>query len=342
MKDSENSNPYSFWIKLGSIVIGSIVAIIFIICLINIFKKNYSKRHVSTSFDSSLEKILNINELHSYEYTYKSWVTIYETKYNMETYNRYKNISTILTKDINIIQGDGVDAEQSFQKYKENLKEQNDKYQDLLSNGASFDILANSGFKDSGLLTIAQKEVTSKDPIDIFQYYYYTLLPKRLTVLTICDNYDDLCDLEQFLRLKESKAHESIKKVKYIVAYKGTVRAGIDEAIKIDTDETGKLWIYIPPVKILSVAVDFLPPEKDSKGNEIKSVIEMSKNITESGKFTKTARLACRNDLYSKINMEPHFLELAEENLKETVKALITPFLNENTTYDFKTLITED
>lgn len=330
--------------KLLKIVFCIIFVIILTVFGINIFWKHYSKTHISTSIESSLIKVLNINELHSLEYKYDSWATVYETKYNMKQYEQYKNIVSIFENDKKQIQDDYDEPnfENNFKKYKEKLKEQYGKYQNLVSNNASFEELANSGFKDSKLFSIAKKETKSKDPNEIYNYYYYTLLPKRFEIFSICDSYDDLCSLEQFLNLKESKAKESTRKIKYVVAYKGTVRLGIDAPIKFEKDENGPLLICIPSIKVLSVAVDFLPPEIDEKGGKKvttkSSVIEFSK---KDDNFSKEARLKCNNDLYAKINMNQQYFKLAEENLKKTVEALIKPVIGD-LTYEFKTLPSEE
>lgn len=322
MEEFDESAKWKFWIKLGAIAVGCILAVIFIICIINFAMKQYSKKHTTTSIESTLEKVLAINELHSYEYSYDSWATIKETKYDMETYYRYQNLSTILTQDKNRIDSDSKNLEQSFQKYKENLNTRNSIYQDLLNDGVQFETIANAGYQDETLFSIAQNSVSSKEPIDIYKYYYYSLLPERLSILSICENYNDLCDLEQFLKLNEKKALKSVNSVKYVVAYEGKVRAGIDEEIKLQKDDNGKFLIIVPKVKILSVAVNIPADEKN------KSVIEITKKSTNDDYFFKEAMRQCHNELYAKISMEQQFLKLAQENLVETIKALIIPFLD--------------
>ena len=316
------------YFKIGFIIVGITLGTIFLFGILNLAMKQYSKSHTITTNESTLEKILNIEELHSYEYSYSSWATVYETKYDMETYKKYHNISLILTNDKKAIEKQGPDLEGNFQKYKENLNNRNILYQDLRKQGINFEDYAKKEYQDVDLWNIAQHSAGSKKAKDIEKYYYYTILPARLSILSICDNYNDLCDLEQFLRLSEKKAPVSINTIKYIVAYEGKVRAGIDEKIKIEKSEDGKILIYVPPIKILSVTVDIPPDERN------KSVIELTKNTARGNNFFKEATQHCEKDLNEKIKQEAQFLTLAEENLFETIKALIVPFIPNDTEYE--------
>lgn len=321
MADFDETGGWKNWVKIGCIAAAVIALIIIIICLINFGMKKYSKSHTKTTIDSTLQKVLAIEELHTYEYSYSSWATVYETKYDMETYRRYNYLSSILTKDKKIIDAGVANLDKSFQDYKESLSKRYVIYQGLINDGVRFEDFANAGYQDSDLFNIAQKAVGTKEPVDIYRYYYYTLLPDRLSILSNCENYDDLCDLEHFLQLNEKNALKTITTIKYIVAYDGKVRTGINDSIKFETDNEGIIQIIVPPVKILSVAVT-IPPDQDNK-----STIVYRKNSTNRNNFVQEAQQQCENDLYAKINMEQQFLSLAQENLFTTIKSLVDPFM---------------
>lgn len=132
----------------------------------------------------------------------------------------------------------------------------------------------------------------------------------------LCDNYSDLSFLSEFLFLKE----ENVKKqVKYFAAYDGSVRAGIDESIKIEitNEKEHEITIFIPEVKILSCSVDLKADHKN------KSVISFDKNAVNSDVFMRESHEAAQKDLSKKVAEDKDLLELAEKNLKSTIESLI-------------------
>lgn len=103
-------------------------------------------------------------------------------------------------------------------------------------------------------------------------------------------------------------------KIKYHVAYKGTVSAGFDfENVKVVRD--GKtLKVIVPDVEIMEVIVD---PELDY-------IFVKKKYDTEETYAEATA--ACKKDLRAKAEGNETLLKTARESAEATLNALIKPF----------------
>lgn len=113
---------------------------------------------------------------------------------------------------------------------------------------------------------------------------------------------------------------EDGKTLKYHVAYKGTVKAGIDfEEISITVDDDSKLInIKIPDVKILDCEVD---------AGTLDYIFEKDKyNIPT---VSSEAYKICLEDLKTKARQEKDLKTLAQDNAVSAVKGLIEPWVKQ-------------
>ena len=109
-------------------------------------------------------------------------------------------------------------------------------------------------------------------------------------------------------------------KVKYYVAYDGIVKAGINfSKVQIALDEeTKKITVTIPEVEIQDVIV------------EIESLdFIFTKDKYETETVLQEAYKICIEDLQGKVNSENALFTMARENAKETIKALIEPWIEQ-------------
>lgn len=106
----------------------------------------------------------------------------------------------------------------------------------------------------------------------------------------------------------------------YHVAYEGTVTAGIDfEDIKIEVDDQTKtITILIPQVTIIDAVVD---------AGSLKYIFTKEKYDNES--VYKEAYSLCQKDLDDKAENDTELTDLAKENVKQVVEALVQPWVNQ-------------
>ena len=137
--------------------------------------------------------------------------------------------------------------------------------------------------------------------------------------------------LEEIIEVSELSTYQSIhngvvtvmnekkpEKVDYHVSYKATVKAGIDfEKVSISIDEDNKkVLICIPEVEIQKIDVDagtmdFLFVNKKAETSSVSSV----------------AYELCKKDVENENDKGAAIYQLAEENAKNAIRALIEPFL---------------
>lgn len=108
--------------------------------------------------------------------------------------------------------------------------------------------------------------------------------------------------------------------VKYHVAYQGTVTAGINfDEIEITVDNEQKIiYIKMPPVSILDTVVD---------SGKLKYIFEDDKYDNET--VFSEAYSACQKDLDSRVASETELLDLAKENAKQVIEALVMPWVEQ-------------
>ena len=104
------------------------------------------------------------------------------------------------------------------------------------------------------------------------------------------------------------------------VAYEGTVTAGIDfSSIEISVDEEKKtINISMPDVTIQDVIVD---------AGTLEYIFEDDKYNNE--KTFKKAYAKCQEDLDKRAESETKLLELAKDNAKQVVEAMIEPWVKQ-------------
>lgn len=137
--------------------------------------------------------------------------------------------------------------------------------------------------------------------------------------------------LEEIIEVSELSTYQSIhngvvtvmnekkpEKTDYHVAYKATVKAGIDfEKVSISINENGKkVLVSIPEVEIQKIDVDagsmdFLFVNKKAETSSISSA----------------AYELCVKDVENENSKGTVLYQLAEENAKNAIRALIEPFL---------------
>ena len=108
--------------------------------------------------------------------------------------------------------------------------------------------------------------------------------------------------------------------VKYHVAYEGTVQAGIDfEDIAIDIDEATKhITITLPETSIQHVIVT---------AESMEYIFNEDKYESET--VASEAYGACVKDLKNRAEHEVQLLQMAKDNAKDAVKALIEPWVKQ-------------
>lgn len=115
-------------------------------------------------------------------------------------------------------------------------------------------------------------------------------------------------------------ADDKAEKVKYYVAYEGTVTAGIDfNEISIDVNEEEKLVIItIPKVEIHDICVDM---------GTMEYIFVKDKFETET--ISQEAYKLCQDDLRNRIKTkeEATLYEIAKENAILSVEALLKPWI---------------
>lgn len=110
------------------------------------------------------------------------------------------------------------------------------------------------------------------------------------------------------------------EKIDYHVSYEAKVKAGINfEDVVIDVDNEKKtISVDIPQVTIHSVAVDF---------KSMDFIFENKKAETSS--VSADAYKMCEEDVRNETNTNDAIYNLAEENAKNIITALLQPFVNQ-------------
>lgn len=109
------------------------------------------------------------------------------------------------------------------------------------------------------------------------------------------------------------------QKIDYYVSYDATVKAGIDfDQVEISVDdETKIISVKLPEIKITDITVDI----------ESMDYIFINDNAnTET--VSEEAYKQCTDDVTNESNSETAIYELAGQNTKNIVEALIRPFVN--------------
>lgn len=113
---------------------------------------------------------------------------------------------------------------------------------------------------------------------------------------------------------------EKTEEVDYHVSYEAKVKAGIDfKEVTIEIDNELKIiTITIPDVRITDIAVDI---------TTLDFLFENEKANTES--VSEEAYKACIEDVKQESNSEDAIYELAEQNARNIIEALIKPFVSQ-------------
>jgi hypothetical protein len=113
---------------------------------------------------------------------------------------------------------------------------------------------------------------------------------------------------------------EQNEKAVYYVAYEGTVDAGIDfSKIEVsEPDEDNKITITLPEVEVQGTYVD---------AGSLDYIFVNSKYETET--VSQEAYKKCKEDLEQKANETVDLEELAKDNAKTSVQALIQPWIDQ-------------
>ncbi|MBQ6887943.1 MAG: DUF4230 domain-containing protein [Lachnospiraceae bacterium] len=139
--------------------------------------------------------------------------------------------------------------------------------------------------------------------------------------------------LEKIINVSELSTYEAVyngvakvmndkktEKIDYHVYYEARVKAGIDfENVEIDVDsEAKKITVDLPDVKITDVNVDI---------TSLDYIFENNKANTET--VSEEAYKACIEDVTNESSNEDAIYELAEQNAKNIIEALIMPFVKQ-------------
>lgn len=131
---------------------------------------------------------------------------------------------------------------------------------------------------------------------------------------TVSYNYNSIVDVKGKSKNKITKKEKTF--VKYHVAYKGVVDAGIDfDKVKIIVNEKN-VEIILPKTEIFNVDVDIA---------KMKYIFEDDKYNTET--VSSEAYKACVNDLKNEATLDKELHRAAMENTKESIEALFKPWL---------------
>lgn len=108
--------------------------------------------------------------------------------------------------------------------------------------------------------------------------------------------------------------------LKYYVAYEGTVTAGIDfGSVGIQIDEESKeITILVPAATIQDTVVN---------AGTLEYIFEKNKYDNEN--VYKEAYETCQTDLEKKASSETQLLEMAKDNAKQVIEALVTPWVEQ-------------
>lgn len=141
-------------------------------------------------------------------------------------------------------------------------------------------------------------------------------------------------NLKRIINVSELSTYESIyngiakvtnaektEKIDYYVAYEATVRAGVDlSLVDISVDNENKsILINLPQVKINDITVDMQSID----------IIAESRNVENKKDILSEAYQKCIEDVKSETLAEDAIVELATNNAKNILEALIKPFINQ-------------
>lgn len=112
------------------------------------------------------------------------------------------------------------------------------------------------------------------------------------------------------------------KTLKCYVAYNGKITAGIDfNEIKIDiSDEPKEIIITVPDVTIQDTVVD---------AGSLDYIYTKNKYKNNSENIFQEAYSICQSELDEKASSEPKLLNMAKENAKQVIEALVQPWVEQ-------------
>ena len=160
------------------------------------------------------------------------------------------------------------------------------------------------GFKPGGVFRSSQNKVSTVSKPSLEK----VLETSQLTTLQY--TYNAIAEVKK----------EFFDTIKYHVAYEGTVQAGIDfEDIDIDINEEKKLiTITLPEVSIQNVIVN---------AESMEYIFNDDKYETET--VASEAYSACVKDLQTRAEKEVQLLQMAKDNARDAVQALIEPWVKQ-------------
>lgn len=160
------------------------------------------------------------------------------------------------------------------------------------------------GFKPGGVFRSSQNKVSTVSKSSLEK----VLETSQLTTLQY--TYNAIAEVKK----------EFFDTIKYHVAYEGTVQAGIDfEDIDIDINEEKKLiTITLPEVSIQNVIVN---------AESMEYIFNDDKYETET--VASEAYSACVKDLQTRAEKEVQLLQMAKDNARDAVQALIEPWVKQ-------------
>ncbi len=315
----------------------AVVVIVFISILGKLGIFNRGKPKLSVEVSSSLERVLNINELHTVEYIYKSYVVAYEHPfYDVDVYDQLNEVSPFYSYLKTQLIGGSL--EKTAGKFMKNTKWISGftggslQFEDLKSWANAFVALSsdceslNSFLNDSKEDDIYNLQILGYDSRQAFVQDFGLDSDDSLRrlnlafdgITTWCETQSDFMDLAGFVALKRADVESAIhNKELYAAAYDGTVIAGINKEITFDVDEDRQtIVVHIPPVSIVELNAD------------VTHVIDRTifSSATKSNNWMTEASILCREDLNRKIQDDKEFLNVARENARGAVQALIKPF----------------
>ena len=160
------------------------------------------------------------------------------------------------------------------------------------------------GFKPGGVFHFSQNKVSTVSKSSLEK----VLETSQLTTLQY--TYNAIAEVKK----------EFFDTIKYHVAYEGTVQAGIDfEDIDIDINEEKKLiTITLPEVSIQNVIVS---------AESMEYIFNDDKYESET--VASEAYSACVKDLQTRAEKEVQLLQMAKDNARDAVQALIEPWVKQ-------------
>ncbi len=134
-------------------------------------------------------------------------------------------------------------------------------------------------------------------------------------------NISELSTFEAvYTGVAEVMNEENPDKTDYYVYYESKIKAGINfEAVLVSVNhETKKITVSLPEVEINDIIVDL---------TSLDYIFENDKADTEN--VSATAYSACIADVERESSVENAIYELAEQNAKNIITALVTPFVTQ-------------